>query len=236
MTAHGCYGGDRGASGSGRAAPRSPAARSWHADHDTVDLVADLRITARLRPPPSAPPVLESPSRRRRPPTSPLSWPSRPPRSLAGPAGSGPATGTSCSPGTARERSSPPCWPTAPTRTPPSGRCSDRQPPPSDASESRPIWKDAASAPPWLHARRRYCTTAAPAPVTSAGRSANLFLARVNSVQYSPAVDNSVLLLPQHNSILPSLDVAGFLPARCKGHQNHALGPALSSRPGARRG
>ena len=75
-------------------------------------------ITARLRPPPGAPPVLESPSRRRRPPTSPLSWPSRPPRSLAGPAGSGPTTGTSYSPGMARERSSPPCCSTAPARTP----------------------------------------------------------------------------------------------------------------------
>ena len=30
-----------------------------------------------------------------------------------------------------------------------SGRCSDRQPPSSDASGSHPIWKDAASAPPW---------------------------------------------------------------------------------------
>jgi hypothetical protein len=36
-----------------------------------------------------------------------------------------------------------------------------------------PRWKDAASAPPWWHARRKYCATAARAPATSAGRSAS---------------------------------------------------------------
>jgi hypothetical protein len=36
-----------------------------------------------------------------------------------------------------------------------------------------PQMEGAALAPPWWHARRRYSATAAPAPVTSAGRSAN---------------------------------------------------------------
>jgi GNAT superfamily N-acetyltransferase len=63
---------------------------------------------------------------------------------------------------------------TARARTPSTGRCSARRPPQSAASGSHPIWRDAASALPWWHARPRYCATAVPAPATSAGPSASI--------------------------------------------------------------
>ena len=81
---------------------------------------------------------------------------------------------TSCSPATTRGRSAPPCCSTARARTQSSSRCSAGRPPPSTASGSHPTCKDAASAPPWWCARRRYFATEVPAPATSAGPSASV--------------------------------------------------------------
>ncbi len=95
-------------------------------------------------------------------------WPARPPRSRTWPAGSRPGTGTSCSPATARGRSSPPCCSTARRGLRlRAGRHHQLR------RGRAPAWKDAAWAAPWWHARRRYCATAVPAPATSAGPSAS---------------------------------------------------------------